>query len=239
MEPNPYGMAALWQQGDWVIRSVALLLAGMSVTSWTIIFVRSGSLFRLRRAVRRSQHFWHAQEFSEALALLGTEQASPFRQLAEEGQAAVDHHRQHEDDLHGRLPLAEWLNACLRGCIDDNAERLQRGLSVLASVGSTAPFVGLFGTVWGIYHALVGIGTSGQASIDRIAGPVGEALVMTAFGLAVAIPAVLAYNGIQRGNRTILIRLQRFAHQLHAYFLTGAPPARTRQPMTRPTGVAA
>ena len=104
--------------------------------------------------------------------------------------------------------------------------RIQRGLPVLASVGATAPFVGLFGTVWGIYHALVGIGVSGQASIDKVAGPVGEALIMTAFGLAVAIPAVLGYNALVRGKKSVLGKLNRFAHQLHAYLLTGAPPAR-------------
>nr|WP_198043643.1 MotA/TolQ/ExbB proton channel family protein [Ketobacter sp. MCCC 1A13808] len=134
-----------------------------------------------------------------------------------------DHHSQHHNDLHGQLPLTEWLTASLRGSIDESTERLQKGLSVLASVGSTAPFVGLFGTVWGIYHALVGIGVSGQASIDKVAGPVGEALIMTAFGLAVAIPAVLGYNALQRNNKLLLGKINRFAHQLHAFFLTGSP----------------
>ena len=115
---------------------------------------------------------------------------------------------------------------------------MQRGLSILASIGSTAPFVGLFGTVWGIYHALVSIGVSGQASIDKVAGPVGEALIMTAFGLAVAIPAVLGYNGLSRGNKALSGRLNRFAHQLHSYFLTGAPPARrTVQPANNITSL--
>ena len=226
MEHNPYGLIALWQQGDWIIRAVALILAGMSIAAWSVIVLRSVSFFRLRRAISDSQAFWHAQDFTEGLAILGTPEHSPFRQLADEAQSAVQHHSQHQQDLHGQIPMTDWLTACLRACIDDNAERLQRGLSVLASIGSTAPFVGLFGTVWGIYHALIGIGVGGQASIDRVAGPVGEALIMTAFGLAVAIPAVLAYNGIQRSNRTLTKRLQRFAHQLHAYFLTGAAPMR-------------
>nr|WP_290575874.1 MotA/TolQ/ExbB proton channel family protein [Ketobacter sp.] len=152
---------------------------------------------------------------------------NPFYQLAEDGQIALDHHATHQEDLHGKLPLADWLTTSLRGSIDESAERLQRGLSILASVGSTAPFIGLFGTVWGIYHALVGIGVSGQASIDKVAGPVGEALIMTAFGLAVAIPAVLGYNALQRQNKLILGRLNRFAHQLHAFFLTGSPIARS------------
>ena len=130
----------------------------------------------------------------------------------------------HQDDLHGKLPLSDWLTSTLKGAIEESAEQMQKGLAILASVGSTAPFVGLFGTVWGIYHALVGIGASGQASIDKVAGPVGEALIMTAFGLAVAIPAVLAYNALSRGNKGIISKLNRFAFQLHAYFMTGAAP---------------
>lgn len=156
----------------------------------------------------------------------GDAEGNPFRHLAEEGKAAIDHHASNREDLHGQISLAEWLTESLRGAIDESAERLQSGLSVLASVGATAPFVGLFGTVWGIYHALVGIGVAGQASIDKVAGPVGEALIMTAFGLAVAIPAVLGYNALMRVNKGMLGRLNRFARQLHAYFLTGAPVAR-------------
>jgi biopolymer transport protein ExbB len=228
---NPYGIEALWQQGDMVIKSVALLLLIMSVASWYVIAVRSFGLFRLRKPSRALADFWHAQSFAEGLHILGdASETNPFRHLAEEGQAGLDHHINHKTDLHGHLPLAEWLTACLRGSIDESAERLQRGLAVLASVGSTAPFVGLFGTVWGIYHALVGIGVSGSASIDKVAGPVGEALIMTAFGLAVAIPAVLGYNALNRGNKGILSKLNRFAHQLHAYLITGAPPASTRAP---------
>jgi biopolymer transport protein ExbB len=110
----------------------------------------------------------------------------------------------------------------LRNAIDEFTARLQSGLAILASVGSTAPFIGLFGTVWGIYHALVAIGTSGQSTIDKVAGPIGEALIMTALGLAVAIPAVLGYNALVRGNKSILSKLNSFAHDLHAYFVTGA-----------------
>lgn len=234
METNPYGIEALWAQGDMVIKTVAVMLLFMSVASWYVIVVRTWGLLRLRKAVRATQDFWHAHSFGEGLHMLGTEgQRNPFRQLAEEGQVAVDHHVHHKNDLHGHLPLADWLTASLRGSIDESAERLQKGLSVLASVGSTAPFVGLFGTVWGIYHALVGIGVSGQASIDKVAGPVGEALIMTAFGLAVAIPAVLGYNALSRNNKMVLGKLNRFAHQLHAFFLTGAPPARKQAAKVR------
>ena len=220
---SPYGIASIWAQGDLLIRSVAIILLLMSIASWWVIAVRAWGLWRLRRPAQGLNDFWHAQSFSEGLRTLGEDRTTPFRHLAEEGQAALDHHSNHKDDLHGHLPLADWLTACLRGSIDESAERLQRGLAILASVGSTAPFVGLFGTVWGIYHALVGIGVSGQASIDKVAGPVGEALIMTAFGLAVAIPAVLGYNALSRANKGVLNKLNRFAHQLHAYFITGSP----------------
>lgn len=229
MQENPYGIAALWAQGDFVIKAVALMLLLMSVASWSVILIRAVSLWRLKRISRASNDFWHAHSFTEGLRILSSADSAsgpmnPFRYMADEGQAALDHHQSHQQDLHGNLPLAEWLTSCLRGAIDESAEQMQKGLAVLASVGSTAPFVGLFGTVWGIYHALLGIGVSGQASIDKVAGPVGEALIMTAFGLAVAIPAVLGYNALQRGNKNVLNKMHRFAHQLHAYFLTGAAP---------------
>lgn len=225
MDTNPYGLHALWEQGDWIIKAVAVILLTMSVASWCVILIRGWGIMRLRPSRRSAIAFWHTQSFEEGIEQLGQ---SPFKHLAEEGQAAVLHHAQHKSDLHGHLPMGEWLTASLRAAIDESAEQLQRGLSILASVGATAPFVGLFGTVWGIYRALVGIGVSGEASIDKVAGPVGEALIMTAFGLAVAIPAVLAYNALTRANKGMLGHLNRFAHQLHAYFLTGAPPARSR-----------
>lgn len=228
MDSNVYGIENLWAQADLVIKSVAILLLIMSVLSWSVIVLRTWNLLSLRRSARAAQDFWHARSMAEGLHLLGRDgQHNPFRQLAEVGMAAADHHQTHQSDLHGRLPMADWLTSCLRGSIDESAERLQRGLSILASVGSTAPFVGLFGTVWGIYHALVSIGMAGQASIDKVAGPVGEALIMTAFGLVVAIPAVLGYNALTRQNKQILGKLNRFAHQLHAYFLTGAPLKRS------------
>jgi biopolymer transport protein ExbB len=228
MTDNPYGFAQLWSQGDAVIRSVAIVLLLMSVVSWYLILTRSWRAIRLRRAARSVGGFWHTQSFREGLTLLdqhGTD--NPFSRLAIDGQAAVDHHATNKDDLHGQLSLAEWLTESLRGTIDESAERMSSGLALLASVGSTAPFVGLFGTVWGIYHALVHIGVSGKATIDRLAGPVGEALIMTAFGLAVAIPAVLGYNALMRANKGLVNRLNRFARQLHAYFLTGSPVARS------------
>lgn len=223
MENNPYGMAAMWAQGDWVIKSVALLLLIMSIASWYVIITRSIRLYRLRKNVSTVDQFWHTHSFAEGLQVLGKDTGNPFHYMAIEGQAAVNHHSTNKDDLHGQISLADWLSEALRSAMEEAAEKLQSGLSILASVGSTAPFVGLFGTVWGIYHALVGIGVSGQASIDKVAGPVGEALIMTAFGLAVAIPAVLGYNALTRANKGLLSKLNRFARQLHAYFLTGSP----------------
>jgi biopolymer transport protein ExbB len=229
MQENPYGLVSLWSQGDAVIKGVAVLLLVMSMASWYVIVLRAWGLWRLRYAAHAVQQFWHAQSFADGLRQLDEGGVrNPFRYVAEQGQAALEHHATHKADLHGHLPLHEWLGTCLRGAIDEASERMQRGLPILASVGATAPFVGLFGTVWGIYHALVSIGVAGQASIDKIAGPVGEALIMTAFGLAVAIPSVLGYNALVRGNKTMLAKLHRFAQQLHAYFITGAPLKRVQ-----------
>ena len=125
-------------------------------------------------------------------------------------------------ELSKQLDTSDWVTRGLQNAIDDATAQLQSGLAILASVGSTAPFVGLFGTVWGIYHALMQIGMAGQATIDKVAGPVGEALIMTALGLAVAIPVVLGYNGLVRGNKYIIGRMNRFAHDLHALLVTGA-----------------
>lgn len=224
MDNNPYGMAALWMQGDWIIKSVAILLLLMSVASWFVIVTRTWRVFKVRRSADATSGFWHANGFAEGMSVLNRDDPSnPFSHLAMAGQAAVEHHADNKDELQGQLSLAEWLNDSLRGAVDESAERMQSGLPILASVGSTAPFVGLFGTVWGIYHALVSIGVSGQASIDKVAGPVGEALIMTAIGLAVAIPAVLGYNALSRANKGVLGKLHRFARQLNAYFLTGSP----------------
>lgn len=221
---NPYGIAALWTQGDSVIKAVAIALLLMSIVSWTVILMRTWRAVRLRKAAAAAAGFWHTHSFAEGMALLAQHGAdNPFRHMAAEAQAAVDHHHSNGDDLHGQISMAEWLTESLRGAVDESAECIGSGLAILASVGSTAPFVGLFGTVWGIYHALVGIGASGQASIDKVAGPVGEALIMTAFGLFVAIPAVLGYNALTRNNKGLVNKLNRFARQLHAYFLTGSP----------------
>ncbi len=229
MQDNPYGIAALWQQSDPLIIGVAILLLTMSVVSWVIILIHTWRLWRLRRVMRNDADLWHAPCLSSASHRLGShDMRNPFYHLMDKGKAAVLYHQTHKNDLQAHLPLVDWLSLSLRGAVDESAERMQRGLSVLASVGATAPFIGLLGTVWGIYHALVNIGVSGQASIDKVAGPVGEALIMTALGLGVAIPAVLGYNALVRGNRGVLAKLNRFAYQFHVYLLTGTPPLQQR-----------
>ena len=216
------GLITLWTQGDWVTRAVALLLLGMSLASWIVILIKALDVVKFKSLGARTEAFWHSEDFTTGLTTLGPQQDNPFVQLAQSGVDASTHHHHTKTQLHDTLDVSDWISRSLRNSIDDSTARLQNGLAILASVGSTAPFVGLFGTVWGIYHALMGIGASGQATIDKVAGPIGEALIMTALGLAVAIPAVLGYNALVRGNKAILTKLNRFAHDLHAYFLTGA-----------------
>jgi biopolymer transport protein ExbB len=221
-----FGLSHVWSQGDWVIRAVALILLAMSVASWVVIALKALNLRRHRAQARAVDNFWHSKDFAEGLNKLGPEGDNPFYLLALQGREATSHilHLDGERpiQLHDSLDVSEWVTRSLRNALDDFTTRLQSGLAILASVGSTAPFVGLFGTVWGIYHALLGIGAAGSATIDKVAGPIGEALIMTALGLVVAIPAVLGYNALVRGNKGLLHKLNRFAHDLHAYFVTGA-----------------
>ncbi|MEO7108364.1 MAG: MotA/TolQ/ExbB proton channel family protein [Rhodoferax sp.] len=216
------GLIAVWNQGDWVTKAVALLLLTMSLASWIVIFIKALDIVKYKSLARRTEEFWHSADFANGVSELGAAQGNPFVQLANAGREATAHHRNAQTQLHDTLDISDWISRTLRNSIDDSTARFQSGLAVLASVGSTAPFVGLFGTVWGIYHALMGIGVSGQATLDQVAGPVGESLIMTALGLAVAIPAVLGYNALVRGNKFILTKLNRFAHDLHSYFVTGA-----------------
>ncbi len=218
---SQYGLMNLWTEGDVVTRAVALLLLAMSLASWMVIILKVLDLRTYVVQARQTEGFWHSTDFAEGLSKLGTDPANPFRALAMEGREATAHHHA-QPQLHDSLDVSDWLTRSLRNSIDESTARLQSGLAVLASVGSTAPFVGLFGTVWGIYHALISISTAGQATIDKVAGPIGEALIMTALGLAVAIPAVLGYNALVRGNKSVIMKLGRFAHDLHAYFITGA-----------------
>lgn len=224
---TPYNIHTLITQGDWMIQLIAALLLIMSIASWTIMITRGLQLLRIKKHAKKIDHFWHAHSFQEGLEQLQQHHNPIFLHLALEAQAAVQQHNTHLTDLQAQINLTDWLNETLQGAIDDTTEKLQSGLSVLASIGSTTPFIGLLGTVWGIYHALVTISITGQASIDKIAGPVGEALIMTALGLAVAIPAVLGYNTLTRANKTIRSKLNRFARQLHGFFLTGQPARQT------------
>lgn len=216
------GLFNVWSQGDWIIKAVALMLMVMSLASWMVITIKALDILQYKKFSQRAEDFWHSEDFATGLAKLGPDENNPFRQLALAGREATAHHRNTKTQLHDTLDVSDWITRSLRNAIDDSTARLQSGLAILASVGSTAPFVGLFGTVWGIYHALMSIGIAGQATIDKVAGPIGEALIMTALGLAVAIPAVLGYNALVRGNKSTLVKLNRFAHDLHAYFVTGA-----------------
>ncbi|GAB3774176.1 MotA/TolQ/ExbB proton channel family protein [Ramlibacter monticola] len=223
MHPH-FGLANVWSQGDLVTRGVFLLLGGMSLASWAVISVKALDQRRCAKQAKATEQFWTATDFAAGLAQLGPDEDNPFRTLALEGRDASAHILQKDGRprLQDGMDASDWVTRCLRNAIDDCTAQLQAGLAILASVGSTAPFVGLFGTVWGIYHALMSIGVAGQATIDKVAGPIGEALIMTALGLAVAIPAVLGYNALVRGNKRVLHKLNRFAHDLHAYFVTGA-----------------
>ena len=224
MEVSPYGLESLWAQGDFVTKGVAVLLLAMSIASWYVIVTKTLQLLRFRRASEAAGHaFWDTTSLPEGVATLGSD--NPFAEVAKAGVTSMSHHTAHKGHLHDQLSVSDWVTLSLRQAIDDASGKLQTGMAVLASVGSTAPFVGLFGTVWGIYHALVSIGTSGQASIDKVAGPVGEALIMTALGLAVAIPATFGYNALVRGNKTTIAKLNKFGFDLHALFVTGARSA--------------
>ena len=219
---SQFGLFHVWSQGDWVTRAVFIALIGMSLLSWIVILIKALDVMRAKRLASKVESFWHSTDMAEGLNRLGASDGNPFRELAIEGREAAAHHRATQAQLHDSLDVSDWISRALRNSIDNTTSKLQAGLAILASIGSTAPFVGLFGTVWGIYHALMSIGAAGQATIDRVAGPIGEALIMTALGLAVAIPAVLGYNALVRGNKHILAKLGRFAHDLHAYYVTGS-----------------
>jgi len=221
MQASPYGLESLWVEGDLITKGVTILLIVMSIASWYVIVTKAMQLISYRRASNAAGHeFWDTTNLAEGVLTLGTN--NPFSDIAHAGVSAMRHHAAHKGHLHDQLLLSDWVTLSLRQAIDDTSGKLQTGMAVLASVGSTAPFVGLLGTVWGIYHALVSIGTSGQASIDKVAGPVGEALIMTALGLAVAIPATFGYNALVRSNKSTIAKLNKFGFDLHALFITGA-----------------
>jgi biopolymer transport protein ExbB len=214
---NPYGIEALWKQGDFVARGTLIVLIIMSIGSWYIGVVKLLEQARVMKDAREvDEKFWKAKTMQDSILALREESA--FRFIAEKGAFAAAHH----GNTPGlRLDINTWVGMTLQRAMDVVANRLQSGLAFLATVGSTAPFVGLFGTVWGIYHALTAIGIAGQASIDKVAGPVGEALIMTAFGLAVAVPAVMGYNWLIRRNKLVMERVRAFSGDLHNVLLSG------------------
>ncbi|KVE35594.1 MotA/TolQ/ExbB proton channel family protein [Burkholderia sp. TSV86] len=224
---NPYGLGALWKNGDFVARFVLLLLVVMSMGSWYIMITKFLEQLRAnRRAKHADEELWSAPSLSEGAKKL--DEASPFRFIAETAIEAGEHH---DEALLEAVDRNTWIDVSVERAINNVSNRLQDGLAFLGTVGSTAPFVGLFGTVWGIYHALTAIGIAGQASIDKVAGPVGEALIMTAIGLAVAVPAVLGYNFLVRRNKAVMERVRNFGAQLHTVLLAGGKrPARANAP---------
>jgi biopolymer transport protein ExbB len=218
-------MFSFWERGDVISHAVLLLLVLMSVTSWTIIFSKSVQLAWWQHANSGAlDRFWQAQNLDDGEQEL--KRMLPFRLLVDHGKNAMQHYQSHQTDmqahLDAQLPLTEVVTRALRQALNRATADLERGQVFLASIGAVSPFVGLLGTVWGIYHALAVIGATGQASLDKVAGPVGEALIMTAIGLFVAIPAVLAYNAFNRVQRLIIADLDGFAHDLLMYFTMGA-----------------
>jgi len=215
MVDNPYGLEALWRGGDMVARFTLGILVIMSMGSWYIIITKVYEQYKMNKHARQAEKtFWSAPSVLKGAE--GLKKNSPFRFIAETGIEASNKHT----GLLERVDMNEWITMSIQRAIDNVQSRTQDGLAFLATVGSTAPFVGLFGTVWGIYHALTAIGIAGQASIDKVAGPVGEALIMTAFGLAVAVPAVLGYNWLVRRNKTALDNVRGFGADLHAVLLS-------------------
>jgi biopolymer transport protein ExbB len=214
---NPYGLEAVWRQGDMVAKITLLIMLIMSLGTWYILFTKLYEQHKLMRSAdAATRSFWSAGTVAAGAGAL--EAGSAFRYIAESGLKASEHH---EGTLVEQIDLHTWVTMSIQRAVDHVNSRMQEGLAFLATVGSTAPFVGLFGTVWGIYHALTAIGVSGQASIDKVAGPVGEALIMTAIGLAVAVPAVMGYNWLIRRNKVAMDKVRAFGGDLHNVLLAG------------------
>jgi biopolymer transport protein ExbB len=215
---NPYGLDALWKGGDFVARGTLIILIIMSMGSWYIMITKLIDQIKLRGQSNETRSkFWKAQSIAAGTSQLA--KGSAYRFISEAGLQASEHH---DGALLEQIDLNSWVTMSIQRAVEKVQSRLQDGLAFLATVGSTAPFVGLFGTVWGIYHALTAIGIAGQASIDKVAGPVGEALIMTAIGLAVAVPAVLGYNWLVRRNKSALEDIRAFSSDLHSVLLSGA-----------------
>lgn len=215
---NPYGIGKMWRDGDFVARSTAIILALMSIGSWYIIVTKLLDQVKIGKQTRETRAgFWKASSIAGGIATLT--EGSPYRFIAETGIKATEHH---DGALLEQIDLNTWVTMSVQRAVDKVQSRLGDGLSFLATVGSTSPFIGLFGTVWGIYGALTAISLSGQASIDKVAGPVGESLIMTAFGLFVAVPAVLGYNWLLRRNKGAMEEIRSFSADVHSVLVSGA-----------------
>jgi biopolymer transport protein ExbB len=218
---NPYGLKALWEQGDFVAKGTLIIMVLMSMGSWYILITKLFESFKISGEARHARStVFKSNRLKEGASKL--KEGSAFRYIADTGISANEHH---EGELTENIDRNSWVTMSVQRSVDEVQSRLQDGLAFLATVGSTAPFIGLFGTVWGIYHALTAIGIAGQASIDKVAGPVGEALIMTAIGLAVAVPAVLGYNWLVRRNKVTMDAVRGFAADVHGV-LMGAKQAR-------------
>jgi biopolymer transport protein ExbB len=213
---NPYGLMAALEQGGTIAWATFIILVVMSAASWYILFVK---LFEQQKIINQGKRarttFWQSANLREGAAKL--EKNSAYRQIVDDALVAQEQHNKLTDPIDQH----DWMMGSLARSQGAIASKLSNGLALLATVGSTSPFVGLFGTVVGIYRALIKIGSSGQASIDAVAGPVGEALIMTAIGLVVAVPAVMAYNWLMRRNKSILEELARFTNDIHGYMMSG------------------
>ncbi|WP_220433461.1 MotA/TolQ/ExbB proton channel family protein [Zemynaea arenosa] len=215
--PNPYGITAAWESGP-VPKATMIILSIMSIGSWYIIITKLLDQMKIFKQAKETQaKFWKANSIAAGAATL--KDGSPFRFIAETGTKAIQHH---DGALLEQIDLSTWVTMSIQRAVDKVQSRLQDGLSFLATVGSTAPFIGLFGTVVGIYNALTNIGMTGNASIDKVAGPVGEALIMTAFGLLVAVPAVLGYNWLVRRNKAAMEDVRSFSADVHSVLVSGA-----------------
>ncbi len=212
---NPYGLGALWAQGDFIAKSTLIILVLMSMGSWYILITKLYESIKIANEAKAARKgFFKAPNLQDGTKTL--KEGSAFRFIAETGISASDHH---EGTLTENIDRNTWVTMSVQRSVDDVQSRLQDGLAFLATVGSTAPFIGLFGTVWGIYGALTAIGIAGQASIDKVAGPVGESLIMTAIGLAVAVPAVLGYNWLVRRNKVTMDSVRGFGADLHGVLM--------------------
>ncbi|MFG5411137.1 MotA/TolQ/ExbB proton channel family protein [Piscinibacter sakaiensis] len=222
------GLGHFIAQADAVGKTLLVVLLAMSVVSWVIVAIKGLTLVaRKRRSAAFLNFFWNATSLDAVAHEIATHGAKdPFSHLTSHAMHAQAHHAKYgAAKLEEAGSVGDFVTRTIKKVLDEETTRLENGLAVLATVGATAPFVGLFGTVWGVYHALVAIGMSGAGTLDKVAGPVGEALIMTGLGLAVAIPAVIGYNWLTRSNRVVLSKLDAFAYELHTFVSMGQPLA--------------